>query len=347
MKQNPNRSSVFTKTTKPILKPQPDVKWASGAVFNPGAWRDEPSADGDKPLIHLLFRAVPAGYGRIKMEVPEELGFTEGFDDTYVSYIGYASGTDGVHFEANDKPFINPDTEYDHFGAEDPRISKIDDTYLITYTALSEPAFGATNGVRIALATTKDFETVEKQGIIGPAIRDKDAVIFPGRIGGKIAMLHRIVPNIQIAFFNDLEELCNPTEAYWEQHIADLDTHTIMKSEFDWEGNKVGAGPTPIETDEGWLIIYHGVDENLVYRAGLALLDLDNPRRVIARYPYPVLEPEFDFELIGDVNNVVFAEGAVVIDGILHLYYGAADTVIGHATAPVGALLDLLRPHRL
>ena len=342
-----NEVALFAKTPHPILAPREDLAWASGAVFNPGAWREPPTPDDEHPRIHLLFRAVAAGYKRIKLDVPEEAGFDEGFDDSYVSYIGYASGTDGVHFEWADEPFIRPDTDLDRFGVEDPRISKLDDRYLVTYTALAHPAFGKVDGVRIGLASTTDFQSVTKHGIVGPALRDKDAVIFPQRIGGRIAMLHRVVPNIQIAYFDDLEQLCNPTPEYWERHLADLASHVILAPAAEWESNKIGAGPTPIETDQGWLIIYHGVDKDMVYRAGLALLDRDDPGRVIARCPSPVLEPELEFERLGDVNNVVFAEGAVIIDGVLHLYYGAADTVVGHATAPLDDILDELRNHRL
>jgi predicted GH43/DUF377 family glycosyl hydrolase len=120
-----------------------------------------------------------------------------------------------------------------------------------------------------------------------------------------------------------------------------------MRPEAEWESKKIGAGPTPIETDDGWLLIYHGVDDNHVYRAGLALLDLDDPSKVIARTPHPVLEPESDFERFGDVNNVVFPEGAVVLGDTLHVYYGAADRVIGHAAAPMSAVLALLRKNRI
>ena len=156
-------------------------------------------------------------------------------------------------------------------------------------------------------------------------------------------MLHRIFPNIQIAWFDGIEELCRPPDDYWSNYLPSLEDHVVMRREFDWEEKKIGAGPTPIETDEGWLLIYHGVDRNHVYRAGLALLDLDDPTRVIARSSQPIFEPETDYELIGDVNNVVFPEGAVVIDDVLHMYYGAADKVIGLATANVSDVLMAVR----
>ena len=116
-----------------------------------------------------------------------------------------------------------------------------------------------------------------------------------------------------------------------------------MRPEQPWEGTKIGAGPPPIETPEGWLLVYHGADDRHVYRAGLALLDLDDPGRVVARTRHPVLEPRLPFERVGDVPDVVFPSGAVVEDGVLRLFYGAADTVVGEAWAPLADVLDVIR----
>jgi beta-1,2-mannobiose phosphorylase / 1,2-beta-oligomannan phosphorylase len=323
------------KSKVPVLSPREDLKWASGAVFNPGAWYDNGT-------VHMLFRCIAKGYKSIELKNSQPGEPDTGFDDTYVSTIGYASGSDGVHFTWNDKPFIGPDEPFNIFGAEDPRISKIDDMYLITYTALHRPAFDPVDGVRIALATTRDFRTIESNTLVGPPHRDKDAVIFPERINGKIVMLHRIVPDIQIMYFDSLEQLIHPPAGLWDEHMRSLDNHVVLSSEFEWEEKKVGAGPTPVKTAAGWLLIYHGVDRNHVYRMGVALLDHEDPRIVIARANVPVLEPELEFELHGDVPNVVFPEGAVVIDGILHVYYGAADLVVGHAKIPLDDLLEWL-----
>lgn len=330
--------NLFTRTPHPVLAPQEESSWASGAVFNPAAWHD----DGH---VHLLFRAVPGGYRRIELTERAAGEPTSGYDN-YVSYIGYARSRDGLHFECAETPFIAPDAPFDRYGAEDPRITKLDGRYLITYTALSRPAFGAEDGVRIGLASTKDWRSVEKHGVVGPPVRDKDAVIFPRPVGGRIAMLHRIVPDIQLALFDDVEQLCCPPAGFWDAHLRTLNEHVIMRPEAEWERRKIGAGPTPVETEEGWLLIYHGVDEHYVYRAGLALLDLDDPRRVIARTRRPVLEPELPFEREGDVDNVVFPEGAVVVDGTLHVYYGAADRVVGHAAAALSDVLALLHEER-
>jgi predicted GH43/DUF377 family glycosyl hydrolase len=327
--------TLFQKSPTPVLAPTPDSSWSSGALFNPGAC-------GEDGRVHLLFRAIPAGYDRVDYEGEDAYEGDFGFED-YVSYIGYATSTDGLHFDRHPEPFIRPDRPFDRFGVEDPRITTLDGRCYITYTALSAPAFGTEDGVRIALASTDDFETVEKHGVIGPPMRDKDAVLFPRRIGGRIAMLHRIAPDIQLVWFDDVDELLDPPAALWQDHLATLDEHVILRPARTWEAKKIGAGPPPIETDEGWLLVYHGVDHDHVYRAGLALLDLDDPRRVIARTQRPVLEPEFDFEREGDVDNVVFPSGAVVLDGTLHLYYGAADRVIGHAEALLHDVMASLR----
>lgn len=316
------------------MEPDVDLPWAAGAIFNPGAWQE----DG---VVHLLFRAIPGGHKRYRLATPDSEPARYGFEP-YVSSVGYASSTDGLHFIRRPTPLILPDTEIDAFGAEDARVTRIDDTFLITYTALSRAAFDPDCVWHIGLATTKDFVTVTKHGAIGPPVPSKDTAIFPRRIGGRICMLHRIVPDIQLITFDDMEQLMAPPSSLWRAHLDTLSEHVVMGPKADWESQKIGAGPTPIETDEGWLLIYHGVDDRSVYRVGLALLDLDDPRRVIARSNRPVMEPEEDYELIGDVNNVVFPQGAVVLDGTLHMYYGAADRVIGHATSKISDLVDHL-----
>lgn len=328
-------SSLFTRTANPILQPGAYPPWTSGAVFNPGAWYYE-------GLVHLLFRAIPSGY-KISSDARDPGQHGVSSFRNYVTSVGYACSTDAIRFDSRPEPFIKPDSDFDRFGVEDARISKIDDTFLITYTGLSQPLEGPLNGIRIVLASTTDFQSVQKHGVIGPDCSDKDAVIFPRRINGQIVMLHRIAPDIQLIRFDDLEELYNPPKEKWRKHMETLDDHVMMRPENEWEARKIGAGPTPIETSEGWLLIYHGVDVQHVYRAGLVLLDLDDPSRVIARSSQPVFSPETDFELLGDVNNVVFPQGAVVIDDVLHVYYGAADKVIGHATARLSDVLLYLK----
>lgn len=317
----------------PILAADPDRPWESGAVFNCGASVDK---DGK---IYLLYRAIPATYTRRP----------DGGYDNYISSIGCAVSEDGIHFTRFDRPVIEPSADYDQLGCEDPRITQLEiagkPSYLITYTALATPAFG--NGEwRVALASTEDFCSYHKHGVVIPGVKDKDAVIFPKRIERQIIMLHRIEPNIQIVRFDSLEQLTTPNESFWSAHMASLDKFTLMKPLYEWESEKIGAGPPPLQTSEGWLLIYHGVGKSshgLVYRAGIALLDLEDPGRVIARSPQPILVPEQDYEKMGDVSNVVFPEGVVLRDGTLFVYYGGADKTCCLATVKLADMLDYLR----
>lgn len=286
----------------------------------------------------LLYRAIPNRYQKTP----------QGLTGEYISYLGLALSDDGVHFRKQSEPVFRPGETFDRFGVEDPRTVRIPELgkdYLVTYTALSEdlttrPDFDRC--VRLALATTPDLRNFTRRGIIGPPTMDKDGVIFPHLFNGRIALLHRIPPNIQLAWFDSFDDLLKPPADYWQEHMAKLDEHVIMRPEFDWECSKIGAGPTPIKTKAGWLMLHHGVDEKFFYRGGAALLDLDDPSRVVARCPHPILEPTDAFETNGDVPNVVFPQGAVVINGLLHVYYGGGDTCICLATCELDELVNYL-----
>ena len=318
----------------PILVANSDRSWESGAVFNCSA------AVGEHGLVYLLYRAIPKGYTRS----PSGTGY-----ENYISSLGCATSEDGIHFTRFEHPVVEPSDNYDHFGCEDPRVTRLEikgsDLYLITYTALSAPAFTG-HGNRVALASTKDFYIFHKHGPVIPDLESKDAVIFPELIDGKIAMLHRVVPNIQIVYFRDWKQLINPDEGFWNKYTACLEEFTVMRPKYGWEERKIGAGPPPVSTESGWLLFYHGVDAGRVYRVGAALLDKKEPSRVIARLPHPILEPEQEYETLGDVNNVVFPEGAVVLDSILYIYYGGADKCCCLATARLDDFLDYLLAFR-
>jgi predicted GH43/DUF377 family glycosyl hydrolase len=330
---------LFHRSAAPILTPRADVPWASGAVFNPGAVLD------DAGRLRLLVRGVAEGYRKVHTNGDDPYEPDFGYDG-YVSTLGLAlRGADGA-FHLDAQPLLSPGDDVDRFGCEDARITRLDGTYYITYTALSRPAATAGDGVGIALATTTDWQTLTRHGRIGPAVRDKDAALFPARVGGRIAMFHRIAPDVQIVYFEDEEQLFAPGAAFWEHHFRHLDDHVVLRPEQTWEAKKVGMGPPPVETPEGWLVVYHAADAHHTYRAGLALLDLDDPRRVIARTRHAVLEPALDWEREGDVPNVVFPQGAVVEGDALHLYYGAADSAIGHAQAPLADVMALLDEER-
>ena len=300
------------KKTGIIMRPLKN-HFGSFARFNPGVQLK----DG---IVHMLYRATNSDRKDIA---------------NYISYIGYArlDLETNILFDTNEK-VIYPTLPEEAKGCEDPRIVEFEGSFYIFYTAFD----GIT--ARVAIAKTDDFETYEKLGIINHFDWDKDAFIFPERINGKIAYIHRIDPSIQLDYFDSFDELLS-IEA-WSDYKNRVSTSTIMKSEFFWENKKIGGSVPPIKTPKGWLLIYHAVDDSFVYRGSVALLDMENPSRVIARIPYPLLEPEEEYELKGDVNNVVFPEGAYINDGELFVYYGAADKYIALAKISMNELLDEL-----
>ncbi|HET7425631.1 MAG TPA: hypothetical protein VFJ50_01230, partial [Gemmatimonadales bacterium] len=224
------------------------------------------------------------------------------------------------------------------WGVEDPRIVWLEELqrYAITYTAYSR------NGPLVSLALTEDFKTFERRGPI-MAPEDKDAAFFPRRFGGRWALIHRPVPaipgakaNIWLSFSRDL--------SMWGDHTVLLEARDGAW----WDAGKIGLSPQPIETSEGWLVIYHGVRNTpagAIYRVGLTLLDLEDPRRVLRRGDEWVMGPQEPYEVTGDIPNVLFPCGAVhvVEQEELRVYYGAADTCVAVASARVPDLLDWLR----
>jgi predicted GH43/DUF377 family glycosyl hydrolase len=296
----------------PIIAPRRDVGWETIGTFNPGA-----IAEGK--YIHLLYRAV---------------------DANRVSRLGYARTLDGRTMESRPlEPVMTSSGDWEEFGCEDPRITRFDGTFYVTYTAYSR------RGPRIALASTKDFLHFEKYGVVGPDRNDKDCVIFPERVDGKIALLHRLRSKVQIAYFENIESLIQ-SKAFWKQYVPHFEDYEVMRAKSPWEERKVGVGSPPIKTERGWLVVYHGVSPDRIYRAGALLLDLDDPKKVVARTRTPILEPETDFEKRGFVPNVVFPDGAVIRDGELLTYYGGADRVCCVASSPVDEFLDELEKEK-
>jgi predicted GH43/DUF377 family glycosyl hydrolase len=299
---------------EPILELKKANAWESQAVFNPAAIRE-----GNH--VHLIYRAV------------------EG--DNY-STLGYARlDRSGKVLDRWPEPILRREAPHEQRGVEDPRASKFDGRYYLVYSAYD----GLT--VRVCLASTADFKRVEKHGVIIPDVSDKDAMFFPEQVEGKLILMHRIEPNIQLAFFNDLEHLLHPEKDYWKKHLSALDQYTALRPRYWWEAKKIGGGPPPLRTEEGWVVIYHGVDENSVYRVGAALLDLEHPLRAIARFPEPILEPERSFETTGDVPNVVFPTGTAMFGDELLIYYGGADKVIGLARRQLSELVHELKRHKV
>ena len=171
---------------------------------------------------------------------------------------------------------------------------------------------------------------------------EKDAFIFPEKIHGKFALIHRILPEIQVLYFDSFEDI---SMEFWLKNLDALQNFTILKPEKGFESRYIGGGVPPIKTEAGWLFIYHAVEEiagHRTYRAAAALLDLNDPTKVLGRLPYPLFEPLEPWELHGDVNNVVFPSGATVCGDLLRIYYGAADSCIGTKSLSLQALLQEL-----
>jgi len=169
---------------------------------------------------------------------------------------------------------------------------------------------------------------------------DKNVVFFPRRINGNLVFLHRIRPGIQLVSVKSLKDL---TPEFWEEYFHNFQDHIVMDPIYEHESNYIGSGCPPIETEHGWLLIYHGVQDTnvgLIYSAcAAALLDLDDPQKEVARLTYPLFSPELDWEREGDVNNVVFPTGAVLFGDTLFIYYGAADSHIACVSLKFSTLL--------
>lgn len=230
------------------------------------------------------------------------------------------------------------DSHEECWGIEDPRITKCDDTYYIAYTGYSR------SGPLVCLAATKDFRNFQRLGVVSSP-EDKDAALFPCRFNGQWILVHRPVPrsesigaHIWLSTSPDLQHWGNP------QLLIEA------RQGGWWDSNKIGLGPPPLETEKGWLVLYHGVKVTAagsLYRLGLALLDSSDPTKVIGRSDEWVFGPSAPYEVAGDVPGVVFPCGWVLLDdgATIRMYYGAADTTIAVADASLAELLDHIERH--
>jgi beta-1,2-mannobiose phosphorylase / 1,2-beta-oligomannan phosphorylase len=261
---------------------------------------------------------------------------------TSLSHLRLARSRNGIHFSIAEKPFLFPARMDEAFGIEDARITFLEGKYWITYTAVSA------NGPGVGLAVTTDFERVERIGMILPP-PNKDVALFPQRINGKYYALHRPMvseigkPSVWLAD--------SPDGVHWGNHRFLFGPRAVGgRAEMAWEGGKIGAGPAPILTDEGWLVLYHGANASHEYALALALLDRHDPARVLARSSVPLLTPELPWERSGFFPNVVFSNGWVTMPdrtndkttdqpGAIWVYYGAADSGVGLAELSVSSTL--------
>ena len=295
----------------PILKPEKTHYWEKH-VYNPAAILLE-------DRIHIIYRAM----GRDR-----------------VSRLGYASTRDGLHIDERlDEPIFVPRGEFEepmvkfyNSGVEDPRVVRIGNRIYMTYAAVN----GRVSYIALASIKVRDFLNKrwkwKRHGILFPRCDGRNAVLFPKKIRNRFVLYPRFKPNIYISYSRDLKRWSEP--------------RLIMEPRKDkWDELKIGAGAPPVLTEKGWLMIYHGVQvtrRGRIYRAGIVLIDSENPEKILWRSEEPVLEPVKRYEKIGQVNNVVFPCGAVVKEGEIFVYYGGADNVVCVATANLSRLLQAL-----
>ncbi len=328
-----------------ILSPT-ENEFENNGVLNPGIYQE-----GD--TVHILYRADQKANR---------------------STIGYAK-TDGPLkvVERNTEPLISADLASEKNGVKDARIVKIEDTYYITYTA-----YEGINTMGI-LATSMDLIHFKNEAIITPQINygefeklirkcgnklnpkyhykynffkglglseeqfkgigDKDIVIFPRKINGKFVLLHSLWPGIQIVYFEHWKDL---TKSFWENYLQKLSDYIVLDPKGVFEVNSIGVGCPPIETKDGWLLIYYGIQAMAfgdMYHVKAALLQLDKPEVEIARLPSPLFSPTKQWEIKGEVDNVVFPTGHALFGNDLYIYYGAANKQIAVAKMDINELL--------
>lgn len=327
----------------PILSPNPENQWENLVTCNPGVIYD----DG---TFYMLYRAA-------------------GDEPEHVIRFGLAVSTDGFNFQrTNDFPVFSPSQDGPDSGCvEDPRIVKFGDEFYVTYayrihhpgqywtfphdvvllpeSGEHSPASLKQNIGNTGLAVTKDFSSFRRLGrITSPVLDDRDVILFPEKVGGKYVLMHRPkqyvgekygveYPSVWLKFSDDLMS--------WEDKPSHL---LITGRKGTWE-EKIGGSTPPILTDEGWLVLYHGVADGgrSEYCVGALLLDKDDPLRVIARTKEPIMRPEYDYEMDGFYSRCIFPGGNVVLDGVLYVYYGAADRFVGVATCRLDELLNFLK----
>lgn len=316
-------SRMIARTTPEIFKRHPsnpiltvdDLEYRANSVFNPAA-------------------AIVNGETVLLLRVEDRRGF---------SHFTAARSADGITgWRIDPTPTLEPSPEThpeEIWGIEDPRITYLEEQnrWVIAYTAFSR------GGPLVSLAATSDFVNFER---LGPVMtpEDKDAALFPERIQGRWALIHRPVPAGALSLGAHIWISFSPDLKHWGDH------EILLRARQGgwWDANKIGLSPPPLKTDEGWLILYHGVRSTAagcLYRLGLALLDLEDPRRVIRRSNEWVFAPRESYERAGDVSDVVFPCGWTLVDGEIRMYYGCADTSVGLATASLDDLLYWLKTH--
>jgi predicted GH43/DUF377 family glycosyl hydrolase len=308
----------------PILIPDPSVPWEAEATFNPSV------VEGHDGKIHILFRAAGAKQKVNGMEVE-------------VSSIGHAIGTNAVRFGSH-REFVAPTEPWERYGCEDPRVTSFEGRIYIFYTAVSD--FSA-DGIKVAVAITKDFKTIDERHLV-TTFNAKAMALFPERVGGKIAALitvntDRPPAKICLALFDNVEQMWS--KEYWDAWYKDLDHH-IIDFERNERDDQIEVGSAPLKTKNGWLIfysyIYNYFSPPPIFGIQAALLDLNDPQKIVGEVKRPFIVPQEEYEFYGRVPHVVFPSGALIRGANVYVYYGAADTTSCVATFKKKELLEQL-----
>ena len=285
--------------------------------------RDLPGLDLSDPRT-IRYRTAVGGFA------PGAEEFTDYLSN--ISHLRLARSTDGIRFTIDPEPTITPQTPLEEYGVEDPRITQIDGVYHITYVAVSRL------GITTSRLSTTDFVTFERHGtFLGPD--QKDVVLFPEKVAGRYLTFTRPMPGsfgrvlgLWIAESDDL--------VHWGNHRP-----VALPRAGHWDEMRVGASLVPIRVDGGWLELYHGADRNNRYGMGALLLDAEDPSKILARTPKPLMVPETEYEHDGFLHDVVFPTGHVDLgDGRIRFYYGAADTYTAAAEVAIDEILAVLAP---
>ncbi len=316
----------------PHISPNEEKHWMSYATFN---W--SPYFDKETNITHVLFRA---------MTKPDLLADGPRFS---MSSIGYASSTDGEHF-GDYHQYIHSEYEWERYGCEDPRVTKIGDTFYIFYTALSQYPFTA-EGIKVAVAITKDFKTIDEKKLVTP-FNAKAMTLFPEKINGKFTALLTVDPDLppaKMAIIQFDTEAQIWDQDYWRHWYKDFENHIIDPRKEDQDHCEVGAAP--VWTKDGWLVLYSHIqnyftEDQRVFGVEALLLDHENPLKVIGRTTGPIIVPEKDYEKKGQVKNITFPTGAIINGESLDIYYGAADSLCCMASVNVQHLLNSMNKKR-
>ncbi|MFA6554039.1 MAG: hypothetical protein WCS89_00875 [Candidatus Paceibacterota bacterium] len=315
---------MFTLTRSehnPILSPIKEHPWEAAAAFN-----GSPIVKGKNTI--LVYRA---------MSEPDLLRQPH----VQTSVIGRGISKDGHHFEDR-KILVSPDREFDFYGCEDPRVTKLGDTYYIFYTALGGYPFSAET-IKVAVALSKDLDTITEKHLVTP-FNAKAMALFPEKINGKIAALLTVNTDRKPSFicyaeFDKPEDMWSPE--YWNAWYENLEAHKLHVSRLPDDHIELGAAP--IKTDKGWLVLYSHIQRygrsDQVFGIEVLLLDKDNPRHIIGRTKGPFMAPETYYEEVGQVGHVIFPSGSLIRDNHFEIYYGGADTHCAMAKIPLDNLL--------